>query len=709
MQKHSEIPKTDSRNRALDFLFQDIQYLKGIGPERAAALKEAGIATVFDLFFYVPRKYLDRTEILPIDRLQEGSVATVIGEVTSFDELFGGKRRFVVYLQDDSGILELVWFSGYKYLLKMFSEGDIVAATGRVGRFKYLQMSHPEFEIVSGPEDTPLHTRRIIPIYPQTSGLNRMGLHSRGLRRIIKPALDILAGLECETLPAELRRKHDLLDFNKAVYQTHFPDSRELADKGMHRLSFEEFFYFELLLAARRQVRSTQEPGIPIPPPKKLGRMLLNNLHFELTPAQKKVLREILADMAKPHPMNRLLQGDVGSGKTVVALLAMLAAVESGYQAALMVPTEILAEQHGYALSLMLSDLPVRLAVLTGSVKGKMRTTLKQEIADGRIDMVIGTQTLIQENLQFCRLGLAVIDEQHRFGVAQRAALKSKGKFPHVLVMTATPIPRTLAMTLYGDLDVSIIDGMPPGRIPVKTSFVPPEKKEAMYRFVHDQIKSGRQAYIVFPLVEESEKIDLAAAVESFEKLSRDTFPDLRLALLHGRLKGRDKNFIMEKFRAGEYQIIVGTTVIEVGLDVPNATIMVIEQAERFGLSQLHQLRGRVGRGNQQSYCFLLSDKALSPEAESRIKALCAANDGFRIAEADLQIRGPGEFMGTRQHGMPELRVAKLTDSATLSLARSCAFDIVADDPHLLKSENRTLRQVLIRKFSKKLIYSQTA
>lgn len=702
-------PDSHSPEKALKFLFCDIQYLRGIGPVRATALKNAGINSVFDLFFYAPRKYLDRSEITPIGNLQEGMVSTVIGEVTSFGEIFRNRRRFVVYIQDDSGILELVWFSGYKYLLKMFEEGDLIAATGRVGRFKYLQMSHPEFEIVSGKEDDPLHTRRLIPVYPETAALKQFRLHSRGLRKIIKPALDHLAGLKCETLPENLRRRYELLSLTDAIYQTHFPDSREKAEMALHRMSFEEFFYFELLLAARRHKRSTQEPGMPIPPPKRLGRMLLDNLKFELTRAQKKALNEIYRDMASPHPMNRLLQGDVGSGKTVVALLAMLAAVEAGYQAALMVPTEILAEQHGYAMSLMLKGMPVRLAVFTGSVRGKKRTELRQQIKEGEIDIVIGTQALIQEKLQFASLGMAVIDEQHRFGVAQRAALKSKGKYPDILIMTATPIPRTMAMTLYGDLDVSIIDEMPPGRMPVKTSFVPAEKRERMYQFIREQIESGRQAYIVFPLVEESEKIDLAAATEGYEKLSRDIFPEFRLALIHGRMKGREKNDVMEKFRAGYYHIIVGTTVIEVGLDVANATIMVIEQAERFGLSQIHQLRGRVGRGPYKSYCFLLSDKPLSAEAEGRIKAVCATNDGFRIAEADLQIRGPGELMGTKQHGLPELRVAKLTDSATLGLARECAFEIVGDDPLLMKPENRLLREVLIKKFSQKIKYSKTA
>ena len=706
---NQDFATAESYKKALKFLFSEVRYLKGIGPAKAKVLKNNKINTVFDLFFYIPRKYLDRSEVTSINQLKTGETATVSGKVVSFGIVRGRTRRFVVYIQDDTGHLELVWFSGYRYLENMFAGNDILSVTGKVGFYNGYQMTHPEFEVISGYDDQTIHTRRIIPIYPETSSLKMVKLHSRGLRKIIKPALTYLEHINCETLPDNVRHKHGLLKLNEAISQAHFPDSLEEAQRGINRLAFEELFYLELLLAVRHRKRATQEPGISFPPPKTLGRKLLNNLKFELTKAQKRVLREIYKDMEKPHPTNRLLQGDVGCGKTVVALLAMLGAVEAGYQAALMVPTEVLAEQHGYILSKMLKGLDVKLMVFTGSVTGRKRESILKKIALGKVDIIVGTHTLIQEKIKFNKLGFAIIDEQHRFGVAQRGKLKSKGLYIDILVMTATPIPRTLAMTFYGDLDISVINQMPPGRSRVKTKFVPFEKRDKMYSFISEQVKSGAQAYIVYPLVEESEKMDLKAAKESYERLHRETFPNLRLALLHGRMKGVDKNRVMEDFRDGKIDIVVSTTVIEVGLDVTNASIMVIEHAERFGLSQLHQLRGRVGRGGRQAYCFLLSDKKLSREAEARIKILCSTNDGFKIAEADLNIRGPGEIMGTRQHGLPELKVAKLTDSKMLSLARQSAFEIISDDAMLMKPDNRLLREVLLKKFSKKIKYSKIA
>jgi ATP-dependent DNA helicase RecG len=715
MDQNQNSSEASPQEQALRFLFSDIQYLKGIGPAKARVLKNIGMNNVLDLFFHIPRKYLDRSQITEVSQLVEGTVATVVGEVASSGIKGRKKRRFIVYIQDKTGNLELVWFNAYKYLENFFVPGDILAVTGRVGIYDGFQMSHPDFEIISGANDEPIHTRRIIPIYPETADLKRIGLHSRGLRKIIKPALDHLEQMRCETLPEPLRQEFGLLGLTTAIAQAHFPDSAEAAEEGLRRLAFEELFYLELLLAARQLKRSTQEPGISFPRPKKLGRQLLDNLAklhgsgFELTAAQIKVLGEIYDDMAKPHPMNRLLQGDVGSGKTIVALLTMLGAVEAGYQAALMAPTEVLADQHGYALSKMLKGVDVDVTVFTGSISARQREITVKKIASGEANIVIGTHTLIQEKLKFGKLGLAVIDEQHRFGVAQRATLSAKGIFPDILIMTATPIPRTLAMTLYGDLDVSIIDEMPPGRGIIKTAFVPMEKRDKMFEFIHSEVKAGRQAYIVYPLVEESDKIDLKAAKESYEKFSKEIFPDLRLGLLHGQMKGDQKNQVMDDFRNRRIDIIVGTTVIEVGLDVANASMMIIEHAERFGLSQLHQLRGRIGRGQHKSYCFLLSDTNLSEEAEKRLQIICASQDGFRIAEADLQIRGPGEMMGTRQHGLPELKVAKLTDSQILGLARKSAFAIISNDGQLLKPENKLLHDVLVKKFSKKIKYSKTA
>ena len=707
MAKASHLP--GSQEAAFKFLFSDIRFLKRIGPARAETLYKHKINTVFDLLFFIPRKYLDRRYVAMINQLAEGETVTVIGEVTSFGIKYGRRRRFIVHIKDDTGHLELVWFSGYKYLENFFEEGDLLAVTGKIGFYDGYQMAHPELEVIAEPGDQLVHGGRIVPVYPGSASLNVAKLHSRGLRKIIRPAIDQLTKLRCETIPARISHKYDLLGLSEALAQVHFPDSIEAAERGLNRLAFEELFYLELLLAARHRKRITQEPGYSFPPPKRMGRQLLNNLNFKLTTAQKRVLREIYADAEKPHPMNRLLQGDVGSGKTVVALLAMLAAVEAGYQAALMAPTEILAEQHGFALRNMLEGLKIKSTVFTGSVSSSRRKAILNQITNGQIDILIGTHTLIQDRVKFEKLGLVVIDEQHKFGVVQREKLKKKGLYPDTLVMTATPIPRTLAMTFYGDLDVSIIDEMPPGRIPVKTSFVPSEKRRKMFDFIKHQIGDGRQVYIVYPLVEESEKMDLKAAVKGYESLQREVFPEYRLALLHGRMKGDVKNQVMVDFKDKKTDIIVATTVVEVGLDVPNASIMVIENSERFGLSQLHQLRGRIGRGPDQSFCFLLSDARLSEAAEKRINILCSTHDGFKIAEADMALRGPGEIMGTRQHGLPELKVAKLTDAKTLTLARDCAFEIIAEDEMLMSAENKMLRQVLINKFEKKIQYSKIA
>ena len=705
----SSVPYSDADDAALKFLFSDVQYLKGIGPSKAKVLKEHNISNVFDLFFYTPRKYLDHTQLVQMNRIEEGQTVTLIGTVSSYGFKYGRKRRYIVNIHDDTGHVSLVWFTGYKYLENMFHEGDVLSVTGRVGFYDGFQIAHPEFEIISGAEDEPIHTLRIIPVYSETALLKRVKLHSRGLRRVIKHALDKLSSIRCETLPDLIRSKFNLLGLREAIAQVHFPDSFELKDRGFNRLAFEELFYLELLMAARHSNRTTEEPGISFPPPKRLGRALLDNLKFELTGGQKKALKEIYADMAKSHPMNRLLQGDVGCGKTVVAVLTMLGAVEAGYQAAIMAPTEILAEQHGIAMNRMLEGMNLRIAIFTGSTTGKERQALLNRIESGDVDVIIGTHTLIQSSMSFAKLGLVVIDEQHKFGVAQRGILKQKGIYPDTLVMTATPIPRTLAMTAYGDLDISVISDMPPGRVPVKTSFVPMEKRDKMYGFIKEQIKDGRQVYIVYPLVEESEKLDLKAAKESFIEFKEGIFEDLPIALLHGKMKGKDKNRTMQEFQQRKTSIIVATTVIEVGLDVPNANIMVVEHVERFGLSQLHQLRGRIGRGAHKSYCFLLSDTRLSQEAEARVKALCATNDGFKIAEVDMAIRGPGEIMGTRQHGLPELRVARLTDAEVLTNARQSAFEIIAGDDKLIGHSNRLLRRVLIERYGDKIKYSKIA
>ena len=684
----SEVPRLNA----------SIRSVKGVGEKRADALGTAGIETVEDLLYYIPRRYLDRSHVLPISRLPLNEEVTVIGEVESFGFRRGGKPRFVMTLGDRTGFLECIWFRGLEYMRRRFSTGDTVAVSGKVGFFRTKQMVHPEVEILSSQgEESLLHTGRVIPIYPGTAELKARRLDSRGLRRTVRAALDEFAPRIEETLSEEVIERNGLMPLEEAITAVHFPDSWDQAQLARSRLAFDELFYFELLLALRRARHAASADGIAFERVGALVSRLLEQLPFELTAAQKRVTREIRADMKRPYPMSRLLQGDVGSGKTLVAVITMLIAIENGYQAALMAPTEILAEQHFLTLRRFLEELGVNVRLLIGGMPASERSTAHAELADGAAQIAVGTHALIQGDVQFARLGLAIVDEQHRFGVMQRASLRGKGPKPDVLVMTATPIPRTLALTLYGDLDVSVLDEMPPGRGTIRTAIRSGDRRSQILRFVRDQVSEGRQAYIVYPLVEESERSDLAAAVKSYEELRDGAFSDLRVGLLHGRMRSEEKEGTMAAFSRGEIDVLVGTTVIEVGIDVPNASVMLVEHAERFGLFQLHQMRGRVGRGPHASYCILVRYGKPSDDADMRLNTMARTNDGFEIAEVDLELRGPGELMGTRQSGMPELRIAHLLrDAELLECARRDAFAMIEEDPMLERPEHRNVRDRLL-------------
>ena len=704
-----------------------LQYLKGVGPKRASALEAIGINSVQELFYYFPRDYLDRSRIIPIKDLKryvgKGEPVTVIGEVFRF-ELRRAKKSnksfFILTVKDASGYLTCVWFRGVQWYKDAFEQGELLslAALPEHDKLGRVQFIHPEFDRLKGAmeEDEPdwgkmFNTGAIIPKYPSTAELTKVGLDSRGFRRIIRNALNSHAHEIRETLSNDIRQSAQVVDVPSAIRNIHFPESDKALLSAERRLKFDELFFLQLMLAYRKRSLKEEMSGISFTTESKLARQLVDSLPFELTKAQRRVVKEISDDMHTPKVMNRLLQGDVGSGKTIVALLAMLIAVENGYQAAFMAPTEVLAEQHFRTLEEFLKGLQVNVRLLIGGQKHKLRQDVLDDVRRGSAQIVVGTHALIQEHVEFARLGLAVIDEQHRFGVMQRATLRAKGAGslpPDVLVMTATPIPRTLAMTLYGDLDVSVIDEMPSNRKPIKTAVRLEHQKDKVFEFVRKEIKLGRQAYIVFPIIEESEKVDLKAATAGFDRLSK-IFPELKLALIHGRMKSEVKDATMHEFKSGAIDILVATTVIEVGIDVSNASIMIIENAERFGLSQLHQLRGRVGRGADQSYCILIADYAWFDHrkglgemdiqrekkgAKVRLETMVETTDGFKIAEVDLKLRGPGDFFGTKQSGMPEFKIANIVDDRDLlMLARKEAFALVVSDPHLRRTENAALRR----------------
>ncbi len=735
-------------------LSQPIQFLKGIGERRAEVLEKFGVATLHDLFFYVPRRYLDRTSVVTIAELRKSAFApipeqeevvdvkrdfTVVGEVKSFRVLgMGRKSRFVLILGDTTGTMQCIWFGGVQYWKTKFAIGETLAVSGRPTAYGrrldsesgVLQLVHPDVDKIAERTDElevekeateidwskTLNTGGLVPLYPSGKDLERVGLDSGGFRRIIGGAIRQHLEKVAETLPQSLLERQRLVSLQHAINAVHFPKSESELPESVRRLKYEELFYFQLKLALKRHGVKTETNGIAFNVQSKLARQLVDSLPFKLTQAQIKVINEITEDMSSTKPMNRLLQGDVGSGKTIVALLTMLIAVENGYQAVFMAPTEILAEQHFKTLASVLKNIDVNVRLLVGGQRTKLRRDILDDVQRGSAHIVVGTHALFEKEVGFANLGYVVIDEQHRFGVMQRQSLRRKGRNPDVLVMTATPIPRTLSLTLYGDLDVSIINELPKDRKPIKTVLRYEEEKTNVFKFVREEIQKGRQAYFVYPLIEESEKVDLKAATVHFEELQSNVFPELKLGLIHGRLASEEKDDVMQRFKNREIDILVATTVIEVGIDVPNASIMVIENAERFGLSQLHQLRGRVGRGSEQSYCVLLSKKWIATKAnrlsldstkwrevldehraaERRLATMVQTNDGFRIAEVDLQLRGPGDFFGTRQSGVPEFKVADiLTDTKLLDEARRDAFALVERDPRFQLPEHHVVAEHL--------------
>ena len=685
-----------------------VQYVKGVGPRRAQLLAALNIETVADLLTYYPRAYSDRTNLVDIIDLSALMTATVKGEVRSV-RVNRWRRVVNVRFADDTGNLECVWFN-QTYLAgdpkrgtePVFKKGDWFYLTGKVTEFHgKLQMANPEYE-QTDPEEEDQAGAGILPIYGLTEGLRQ-----HQLRRIVRNAIDTCGDALVEVLPGSLLKANHLSDIGRATAGIHFPLSFEHRDAARRRLIYEEFFLLETAMALRRASIERENTPWRIRVTPKIDERIRARFPFQLTDAQERVVREISADLSRPHPMNRLLQGDVGSGKTVVALYAMLSAVANGFQAALMAPTEVLAEQHFETFSnTFLSRARVRLARLTGGMTGSERSRLLSEIRTGEVDIVFGTHALIEPDVEFARLALVVVDEQHKFGVVQRAELRAKGAgaSPHCLVMTATPIPRTLMLTVFGDLDVSVIDQMPPGRKRIVTKFVTPKKRADAFEFIRKEIAKGRQAYFVYPLIEESEAIkQVRSATRMAKRLGEDVFGEFNVELLTGRMIAAEKNRIMNDFRTGAIQILVATVVIEVGVDVPNATVMVIENAERFGLSQLHQLRGRIGRGAHRSYCLLFG-KAGTDEAKLRLKAIAKIDDGFEIAEEDLRIRGPGEFFGTRQHGLPELRIANLvTDYDLLKLSAADARKLIASDPKLQADKHKPLRKAVLDRFAERL------
>ena len=681
----------------MDILSQDIMYLAGVGPKRKDILnQQLNVKTWGDMLEYYPYKYVDRSKIYRINELTgDMPYVQIRGKILSFEEFSMGarKKRIIAHFSDGFGVADLVWFNGTKYIYQDYKTGEEYIVFGKPTLFKdRYQIAHPDIEKAANVQ---LSEMGMQPYYITTEKMKNRGITSRAMEKLTKTLVSkIPEGAIPETLlPTQLSRLH-LISREDALRRIHYPKSLDDVQRAQVRLKFEELFYVQLnILRYATENRKKYKGYVFSHVGETFNRFYHHNLPFGLTGAQKRVMHEIRDDMGSGRQMNRLLQGDVGSGKTLVALMAMLIAIDNGFQACIMAPTEILAEQHLATINEFLEGMDIRVELLTGIVKGKRRQNVLDGLADGSVNILVGTHAVIEDSVQFNNLGLAVVDEQHRFGVAQRARLWAKNQRPpHVLVMTATPIPRTLAMTLYGDLDVSIIDELPPGRKPVMTLHKYDDHMTSLYAGIRQQVGAGRQVYIVFPLIEENEKTDLKNLEKGYESLCQ-IFPEMRIGKVHGRMKPKDKETEMQKFARGETQILVATTVIEVGVNVPNASVMVILDAQRFGLSQLHQLRGRVGRGAKQSYCLLVTPHALATETRKRINIMCDTNDGFRIAEADLKLRGPGDLEGTQQSGMAfDLKIANIArDGQLVQMARDEAQKIIDDDPDCAKAEYATL------------------
>lgn len=680
-------------------LSTSIEYLKGVGPQRGELLKkELGIFTYADLLQHYPFRYIDRTRFYKISELNADLPAVqIIGRVMS-KAVLGEKRtkRLVLEFKDDTGLMELVWFQSIKWFEKNIQTGAVYLIFGKPSVFNgRISISHPEIEPYD-PKAKKQGNLTLQPVYSSTEKLKLFNLDTKGIQRLQASLLENHLRDIAENIPSYLLEKHRLMDKKQAVWNIHFPENTGELAKAQKRLKFEELFFIQLKILKNKLLRSRKFKGVIFEQVgEKFNTFYNEKLPFELTGAQKRVMKEIRQDTQRGIQMNRLLQGDVGSGKTVIALMSMLLAIDNGYQACLMAPTEILAKQHEQSLRSLIDDDFVKIQLLTGSTPKKKRKEIHEQLLSGELNILIGTHALIEDAVQFHRLGLAVIDEQHRFGVEQRAKLWKKSVVPpHVLVMTATPIPRTLAMTLYGDLEVSVIDELPVGRKPIKTVHMYESQRLRMFGFIKEEIAKGRQVYIVYPLIKESEKLDLLYLEAGIEAISLEfPLPEYKISIVHGKLSPAEKEFEMQRFVKGTTQIMVATTVIEVGVNVPNASVMVIENAERFGLAQLHQLRGRVGRGAEQSYCILMSGNKLSNDAKLRLQTMVETNDGFRISEIDLQLRGPGDIEGTQQSGVLDLKLADLAhDQQLLQTARQSVIDIYEEDPDLLKTENVLLR-----------------
>ncbi len=644
-----------------------LQYVKGVGPRRAEVLASQGLNTVRDLLSYYPRRYLDRTTVLPIEQLRIDQTVTIIGTVRAHGQLPGRRaRRYEVILGDSTGDITLVFFEGAQFWRSYFKKGMVLAATGQVRYYHTKQIIHPDMERLETDSDKMIHAGRIIPVYPQTSDLTKVGLSSKAFRSLTTMVFEVLAETIPDYLPPRIRFEYGFPAMHDAVKLMHYPETRGDIEKSRERLAFDELLSFQYLINKRKEQKAKVNKNHSYAEPGAVLKKFKSELAFSLTSGQVKSVSEIFKDLKSPHPMNRLLQGDVGCGKTVVAIAAAVYAAENKLQTAFMAPTEILAEQHFRNWHHVLDSLGIKTAMLTSATKSKEKTIILEKCASGVISLIIGTHALLNESIEFAKLGLVIIDEQHRFGVEQRGKLYTKGDNPDLLVMTATPIPRTLALTLYGDLEISAIDTMPPGRKPIKTVWREGSTRDKVYEYIKDEIIKGGQAYIIYPLIEKSDKVELRSVEEAFKELASGVFSNNKTAMIHGRVKAADKEKILEQFRNRQLDILFATTVIEVGIDNPNATIMLIEHGERFGLAQLHQLRGRVGRGEKDSLVVAIAYGPISEIAQRRLEYFAGTTDGFKIAEADLELRGPGEFFGTRQSGLPEFKVANIARDRNL-------------------------------------------